>query len=71
MAEYKSRVDISGASVLGTGGGEADVDFMRHLEDVGEVASLEQRWANSWVSPLQTQWVYSAITTFFTEELHD
>ncbi|TFK40755.1 dynactin subunit 4 [Crucibulum laeve] len=54
MAEYRSRLEIMSASVLGTGGGEADVDFMRHLEDMNEVASLEQRWENSWASPLQT-----------------
>ena len=55
MVEYRSRVDISKASAYGTGGGEADVEFMSHLEDIGQVATLEQRWVNSWVNPLQTQ----------------
>jgi dynactin 4 len=55
MVEYRSRVDISNASAHGTGGGEADVEFMSHLEDIGQVATLEQRWMNSWVNPLQTQ----------------
>lgn len=52
MAEYRSRVDITSASGLGSGGGDADIEFMRHVETVGEVASLEQRWANSWVTSL-------------------
>ncbi|TFK70935.1 hypothetical protein BDN72DRAFT_887821, partial [Pluteus cervinus] len=51
--EYRSRLEISSASGLGGGGGEADVDFMRHLETIDEVATLEQRWATSWVMPLQ------------------
>ncbi|KAJ7284712.1 dynactin subunit 4 [Mycena rebaudengoi] len=54
MPEYRSRVDITSASKLGTGGGEADVDYMRHLENVNEVASLEQRWVSSWTTSLQT-----------------
>ncbi|KAJ7627543.1 dynactin p62 family-domain-containing protein [Mycena polygramma] len=54
MPEYRSRVDITSASTRGTGGGEADVDYMRHLENVGEVANLEQRWVSSWATSLQT-----------------
>ncbi|KAJ7653095.1 dynactin p62 family-domain-containing protein [Mycena polygramma] len=41
MPEYRSRVDIASASARGTGGGEADVDYMRHLENVGETADLK------------------------------
>lgn len=55
MAEYRSRMDISTASKMGGGGGDVDVEYMRHLETVGEVASLEQRWTNSWATSLQTQ----------------
>ncbi|KAF9533076.1 dynactin subunit 4 [Crepidotus variabilis] len=55
MAEYRSRLDITKASAYGTGGGEIDVEFMKHIEDIGEVASLEQRWLNSWAGPLKTQ----------------
>lgn len=55
MVEYRSRVDISKASAHGTGGGEVDVMFMSRLEDIGQVATLEQRWVNSWVNPLQTR----------------
>lgn len=56
MPEYKSRVDVgSSGAGMGFGGGEADVEFMRHLEAVGEVASLEQRWTNSWVSSLSAR----------------
>lgn len=57
MSEYRSRLDISKASALGTGGGEADVEFMRILEDIGLAATLEQRWLNSWASPLKTRLV--------------
>jgi dynactin-4 len=59
MAEYRSRVEIAKASVVGTGGGDADVEFMRHLENVSEVASLDQRWENSWVTSLQTRFLFS------------
>ena len=55
MVEYRSRVDITKASAHGTGGGEVDVIFMSNLEDIGQVATLEQRWINSWVNPLQTR----------------
>ncbi|GBE83087.1 hypothetical protein SCP_0501330 [Sparassis crispa] len=54
IPDYKSRVEVGAAGGLGNGGGEADIDFMRHLETVAEVATLEQRWANSWVSSLHT-----------------
>ncbi|KAJ7069535.1 dynactin p62 family-domain-containing protein [Mycena amicta] len=54
MPEYRSRVDITMASAHGTGGGESDVDYMRHLETVSEVASLEQRWGSSWAMSLRT-----------------
>jgi dynactin 4 len=52
MPEYRSRVDIASASVLGSGGGEADAEYIRHLENIGQVASLEQRWVTSWTTPL-------------------
>ncbi|KAI0769923.1 dynactin p62 [Fomes fomentarius] len=46
--DYKSRVEIgNGAAFSGE-----DVEFLRHLEDVSEVAALEQRCTNSWVTPL-------------------
>ncbi|KAJ7143498.1 dynactin p62 family-domain-containing protein [Mycena crocata] len=45
MPEYRSRVDVVAASGLGTGGGEADVEYMRHLEN---------RWVSSWATSLQT-----------------
>ncbi|KAG6835770.1 hypothetical protein H0H93_014848 [Arthromyces matolae] len=55
MVEYKSRLDISVSEKMGAGGGEGDVDFMKHLETIEEVASLEQRWTNSWAIPLQAR----------------
>lgn len=53
MPEYKSRLDIASASLGGGGGGEADVDFLRHLETLDEVASLDQRGCGSWAAPLR------------------
>jgi dynactin 4 len=61
MPEYQSRVHIG----IGGGGGDADAEFMRHIEDIGQVASLEQRWANSWKTSLRTKCVYFCITVFF------
>ena len=58
MSEYKCRMDITAAGRIGNGGGEADVDFMRHLETVAEVASLDQRWTSSWATSLRTQYVF-------------
>ncbi len=48
--DYKSRVEVGTAL-----SGEADVEFLRHLETVSQVAALEQRWTNSWVSPLSAR----------------
>ncbi len=56
MSEYRSRLDISKVSAHGTGGGEADVELMRGLEDIGQATTLEQRWLNSWASSLKTQY---------------
>lgn len=53
MPEYRSRVEISKTSAHG--GGEADVELMDHIESLGSIATLEQRWVNSWISPLQTK----------------
>lgn len=54
MPEYKSRMDIESASHYGSGGGEVDVDFMKHLENISEVASMEQRWTYSWATSSQS-----------------
>lgn len=51
MPEYKSRVEVGASGMAG------DAEFMKHIEDVSEVASLEQRWANSWKSSLQSRCV--------------
>ncbi|EKM51670.1 uncharacterized protein PHACADRAFT_150266 [Phanerochaete carnosa HHB-10118-sp] len=52
VPDYRARVEI-GAITTGYalgGGAEPDVEFMRHLETVEEVATLDQRWGNSWVT---------------------
>lgn len=53
MVEYKSRVEVG---VQGQDG-DRDAQFIKHVEEVGEVAGLEQRWANSWKTSLQTRFV--------------
>lgn len=55
MPEYRSRIDISTASNLGSGGGDVDSEFMKHIETVSEVAALEQRWENSWTTSLKSR----------------
>ncbi|KII86919.1 hypothetical protein PLICRDRAFT_113889 [Plicaturopsis crispa FD-325 SS-3] len=54
MPEYRSRVEVGASSGMGTGGGEADMELMRHIETIGQVATLEQRWVSSWAMPLRT-----------------
>ena len=56
--DYKSRVEIANTAALGA---EGEVEFLRHLEQVSEVASLEQRWTNSWVGPLRARCVPRAL----------
>lgn len=55
MPEYRSRVEVGASSGMGTGGGEADVELMRHIETIGQVATLEKRWVSSWAMPLRTR----------------
>lgn len=52
VPDYRARVEVGAVTTgyaLG-GGAEPDVEFIRHLETVEEVATLEQRWGNSWVT---------------------
>lgn len=53
IPDYRARVEAGASNgfALGTGG-EADIEFLKHLEVEGEVASLEQRWVNSWSTSL-------------------
>lgn len=67
MTEYRSRSEI--AQTAGAGGGDLDVEFMNSLEEVGEVATLEQRWENSWVTPLQTKWVWPSSSEVLANKL--
>jgi dynactin 4 len=55
MPKYNSRLEIAVASASGTGGGDADVEFMKHIETIGEVTTFEQRCVNSWAMSLQTR----------------
>jgi dynactin 4 len=55
LAEYRSRIEVGAGGVLGMGGGDEDTDFMRLLEEVNEVASLERRWTSSWMPNLHSR----------------
>ena len=50
IPDYRARVEVCTTGFTLGGGAEPDVDFIRHLETVEEVATLEQRWGNSWVT---------------------
>lgn len=57
LAPYRSRVEAGAGGGLGHGGGEADVDFLMRLDDIGDVATLEQRWVGSWTPSLHGRYV--------------
>jgi len=44
MSDSCRWVDISAGSHVSRAGGDADVQFMQHVESIGGVASLKQRW---------------------------
>jgi dynactin-4 len=50
--EYRSRVEVGGTKEV------ANVDFMRRMEEVSQVAALSQRWANSWTTTLRSRCAY-------------
>jgi hypothetical protein len=50
LALYRSRVEVAGTKDA------ANVDFMRRLEQVTQVAALNQRWANSWMTTLRSRY---------------
>lgn len=54
MPEYKSRMEISILGQLGSEGDGSDVEALRRMEIAEEIASLEQRWGNSWTTSLRT-----------------
>ena len=58
IPEYRSRVEAAGTKE------GANVDFMRRLEEVSQVAALGQRWANSWTTTLRSR--YMRLSRFLT-----
>ncbi|KAG1780517.1 dynactin p62 family-domain-containing protein [Suillus placidus] len=54
MPEYKSRMEIGVLGQLGSEGDGSDVEALRRMELAEEIASLEQRWGNSWTTSLRT-----------------
>lgn len=55
LPPYRSRFEASANITLAQGGGEDDVNFLATLEDIAEVATLEQRWISSWTPSLQVR----------------
>jgi dynactin 4 len=58
MPEYRTRGEVRDSGMAG------DAEFMKHIENVAEVAGLEQRWVNSWKSSLQTTYVLYLVNRF-------
>lgn len=58
MPEYKSRMEISILGQLGSEGDGSDVEALRRMEIAEEIASLEQRWGNSWTTSFRTRCVH-------------
>lgn len=54
MSEYRARVEVGAGGGGGTGG-EMDVEFLRHIETIAEVATIEQRCVGSWATSLHSQ----------------
>lgn len=52
MAPYKSKFQAGADGGLGHGGGEMDVEFLTKIDDISEVATVEQRWVSSWTISL-------------------
>lgn len=55
MPEYNSRMEIGVLGQLGSEGDDSDVDALRRMENMEEIASIEQRWGNSWTTSLKTR----------------
>jgi dynactin-4 len=60
--EYRSRVEVGGTKE------GANVDFMRRLEEVSQVAALSQRWASSWTTTLRSR--YASIFLAVDARIH-
>ncbi|PSR78179.1 hypothetical protein PHLCEN_2v7511 [Hermanssonia centrifuga] len=54
IPDYRARVEVGTTGTAFGGGAEVDAEFVRHLETEGEVATLDQRWTNSWTTSLRT-----------------
>lgn len=55
VPDYRARSEVGGTGFSVGGGGETDVEFVRHLEDINEVAGVEQKWENSWITSARTE----------------
>lgn len=55
LAEYRSRVEVAGTKDA------SNVDFIRRLEEVSQVAALSQRWTSSWTTTLRSGYVLTLI----------
>lgn len=55
IPDYRARGEVGSTGFTMGGGGETDVEFIRHLESASEVATLEQRWMNSWTTSMRSE----------------
>lgn len=54
VPDYRARFEVGSTGLTFGGGADRDVGFLRGLETVEDVATLEQRWCNSWVTSPQS-----------------
>lgn len=54
VPDYRARVEIGSTGLTSGGGADRDTEFLRGLEVVEDVATLEQRWCNSWITSPQS-----------------
>ena len=64
MPKYRSRIEVGAGACISGSGGDADVEFMQHVESIGEVVSLERRWLNSWATSLHARYVFLPCSLF-------
>lgn len=51
LAEFRSRWETG----AGASAADGEVDWIKRLEDLGEVATIEQRWIGSWTTSMRAQ----------------
>lgn len=55
IPDYRARVETGSTGLTIGGGAEVDVDYVMHLEEAEEMATLEQRWGESWMTSIRSK----------------